>query len=168
MRRLEQTIGLSRGAIFRHFRDKDTLFFELAHEDAERMADVASREGLILVMRNMLAAPEQFDWLATRMEIGRKLRNDPGVSVGPLKCPRVIGPSRRQRDIAVVLEQFSPPIPLLVSRPVEDCEGCPAPAGVRNLGLENRDQVVQIHIAISVGVGRRRRVVEELTIGIPG
>ena len=46
VRRLEQTIGLSRGAIFHHFRDKDTLFFELAREDAERMADVASREGL--------------------------------------------------------------------------------------------------------------------------
>jgi TetR/AcrR family transcriptional regulator, transcriptional repressor of aconitase len=44
VRRLAQTIGLSRGAIFHHFRDKDTLFFELAHEDAERMADVASRE----------------------------------------------------------------------------------------------------------------------------
>ena len=39
VRRLEQTIGLSRGAIFHHFRDKDTLFFELAREDAERMAD---------------------------------------------------------------------------------------------------------------------------------
>ena len=46
--------------------------------------------------------------------------------------------------------------------------GCPARAGVRNPGLENRGQVVQIHIAISVCVGRRRRVVEELTIGIPG
>jgi len=60
VRRLEQAIGLSRGAIFHHFRDKDTLFFELAHEDAERMADVASREGLVQVMRDMLAAPEQF------------------------------------------------------------------------------------------------------------
>jgi AcrR family transcriptional regulator len=77
VRRLEQTIGLSRGAIFHHFRDKDTLFFELAHEDADRMADVASREGLVQVMREMLAAPEQFDWLATRLEIARKLRNDP-------------------------------------------------------------------------------------------
>ena len=77
MRRLEQTIGLSRGAIFHHFRDKDTLFFELAREDAERMAEVASREGLIQVMRDMLAAPDQFDWLATRLEIARKLRNDP-------------------------------------------------------------------------------------------
>ena len=82
MRRLEETIGLSRGAIFHHFRDKDTLFFELAREDAERMADVAAREGLIQVMRDLLAAPEQFDWLATRLEIARKLRNDPAFSRG--------------------------------------------------------------------------------------
>jgi TetR/AcrR family transcriptional regulator, transcriptional repressor of aconitase len=82
VRRLEQTIGLSRGAIFHHFRDKDTLFFELAREDAERMADVASREGLVQVMRDMLAAPDQFDWLATRLEIARKLRNDPEFSRG--------------------------------------------------------------------------------------
>ena len=82
VRRLEQTIGLSRGAIFHHFRDKDTLFFELAREDAERMADVASREGLIQVMRDMLAAPDQFDWLATRLEIARKLRNDPAFNRG--------------------------------------------------------------------------------------
>ena len=46
------------------------------------MADVASREGLIQVMRDMLAAPEQFDWLATRLEIARKLRNDPEFSRG--------------------------------------------------------------------------------------
>ena len=82
VRRLERTIGLSRGAIFHHFRDKDTLFFELAREDAERMADVASREGLIQVMRDMLAAPDQFDWLATRLEIARKLRNDPAFNRG--------------------------------------------------------------------------------------
>ena len=82
VRRLEETTGLSRGAIFHHFRDKDALFFELAHEDAERMADVASREGLIQVMRDMLAAPDQFDWLATRLEIARKLRNDPAFHRG--------------------------------------------------------------------------------------
>src|SRR6201993_4032136 len=82
VRRLEQAIGLSRGAIFHHFRDKDTLFFELAREDAERMAAVASREGLIQVMREMLNAPDQFDWLATRLEIARKLRHDPAFSRG--------------------------------------------------------------------------------------
>ena len=46
------------------------------------MAEVASREGLIQVMRDMLAAPEEFDWLATRLEIARKLRNDPVFNRG--------------------------------------------------------------------------------------
>ncbi|MGV0634675.1 helix-turn-helix domain-containing protein [Mycolicibacillus trivialis] len=77
VRRLEQAIGMSRGAIFHHFRDKDTLFFELAREDADRMAEIAAREGLIQVMRNLLADPDEFDWLSTRLEIARKLRNDP-------------------------------------------------------------------------------------------
>jgi TetR/AcrR family transcriptional regulator, transcriptional repressor of aconitase len=33
-------------------------------------------------MRDMLAAPDQFDWLATRLEIARKLRNDPVFNKG--------------------------------------------------------------------------------------
>ncbi len=82
VRRLEKAIGMSRGAIFHHYRDKDALFFALAREDTQRMAEVASRSGLIQVMRDMLAAPEQFDWLATRLEIARKLRHDPEFSRG--------------------------------------------------------------------------------------
>lgn len=80
VRRLEQAIGLSRGAIFHHFGDKDSLLFALATEDGARMAEVTAREGLIQVMRDMLAAPEEFDWLATRSEIARKLRTDPAFS----------------------------------------------------------------------------------------
>lgn len=33
-------------------------------------------------MRDLLAAPDQFDWLTTRLEIARKLRNDPDFSRG--------------------------------------------------------------------------------------
>ncbi|MCB0927840.1 MAG: helix-turn-helix domain-containing protein [Mycolicibacterium insubricum] len=103
VRRLEETTGLSRGAIFHHFRDKDSLFFELAREDAERMADVASREGLIQVMRDMLAAPDQYDWLATRMEIARKLRTDPAFHRGWSERSAELSAAtsarlRRQRD----------------------------------------------------------------------
>lgn len=97
VRRLEQTIGLSRGAIFHHFRDKDTLFFELAREDAERMADVAAREGLVQVMRDMLAAPEQFDWLATRLEIARKLRNDSEFRRGWAERSKELAEATEQR-----------------------------------------------------------------------
>jgi AcrR family transcriptional regulator len=77
VRRLEQTTGLSRGAIFHHYRDKDALFLALAHEDAERMAEIAATQGLVQVMRDMLTHPERFDWLGTRLEIARRLKNDP-------------------------------------------------------------------------------------------
>jgi len=77
VRRLEDATGLSRGAIFHHFKDKDGLFLALAQEDAKRMADVAATEGLVQVMRDMLSSPEQFDWLGTRLEITRRLRTDP-------------------------------------------------------------------------------------------
>ncbi len=76
VRRLEAATGLSRGAIFHHYRDKDALFLALAHEDAERMADIAATQGLVQVMRDMLTHPERFDWLGTRLEIARKLKND--------------------------------------------------------------------------------------------
>ena len=77
VKRIEESTGLSRGAIFHHFRDKEALFLALASEDAEKMADVAAQEGLVQVMRDMLERPQDFDWLGTRLEIARKLRTDP-------------------------------------------------------------------------------------------
>ena len=55
VRRLEQATGLSRGAIFHHFRDKEALFLALAEQDAQRMADVVAEQGLVQVMRELLA-----------------------------------------------------------------------------------------------------------------
>lgn len=82
VRRIEQATGLSRGAIFHHYKDKDALFLALAHEDATRMADVAAEQGLVQVMRNLLQDPTQFDWLGTRLEIARRLRTDPEFREG--------------------------------------------------------------------------------------
>jgi AcrR family transcriptional regulator len=77
VRRLEEATGLSRGAIFHHFRDKDALFLALAREDARRMAEIASEQGLVQVMRDMLARPDEYDWLGTRLEVTRRVRSDP-------------------------------------------------------------------------------------------
>ncbi len=76
VRRLEQATGKSRGAIFHHFGDKENLFLALAREDAARQAEVVAEEGLVEVMRDMLQHPERHDWLATRLEITKKLRTD--------------------------------------------------------------------------------------------
>ncbi len=82
VRRLEQSTGLSRGAIFHYFRDKDALFLALAEQDAERMADVVAEQGLVQVMRNLLDGGGRGDdtdlsWLGTRLEVSRRLRTEP-------------------------------------------------------------------------------------------
>ncbi|SHG67758.1 TetR/AcrR family transcriptional regulator [Streptoalloteichus hindustanus] len=83
VRRLEEATGLSRGAIFHHFRDKETLFLALAEDDARRMADVVAEQGLVQVMRNLLAeradtvGEHPAEWLGTRLEVSRRLRTDP-------------------------------------------------------------------------------------------
>lgn len=80
VRRLEEATGLSRGAIFHHFKDKESLFLALAEDDAGRMADVVAEQGLVQVMRNLLddatATTPGADWLGTRLEVSRRLRTD--------------------------------------------------------------------------------------------
>jgi TetR/AcrR family transcriptional regulator, transcriptional repressor of aconitase len=78
VRRLEQTTGLSRGAIFHHFRDKDSLFFALAEQDAQRMADIVVEQGLVQVMRELLVSPDSLEsgWTGTLLEIARRSRTD--------------------------------------------------------------------------------------------
>ncbi|MPZ84823.1 MAG: TetR family transcriptional regulator [Actinophytocola sp.] len=77
VRRLEEATGLSRGAIFHHFRDKESLFLALAEDDAHRMAEVVAREGLVQVMRDLLSTKDGADWLGSRLELSRRLRTDP-------------------------------------------------------------------------------------------
>lgn len=80
VRRLEEATGLSRGAIFHHFVDKESLFLALAREDSRRMAEVVAEDGLVQVMRDVVdggGAPGSADWLTTRLEVIRKLRTDP-------------------------------------------------------------------------------------------
>ena len=75
VRVLEEEIGLSRGAIFHHFPDKDALFLALAAEDAQAMLETVAEDGLVQVMREMVAAPDA-GRLGTQLEIARRLRTD--------------------------------------------------------------------------------------------
>src|SRR3989440_12957836 len=80
VRRLEEEIGLSRGAIFHHFRDKDSLFFAVAEDDTATMGGTVGRHGLVQVMWDRLArAPSAAvpGWLGTPLEASRRLRSDP-------------------------------------------------------------------------------------------
>lgn len=84
VRRLEEEIGLSRGAIFHHFRDKDSLFLAVAEDDAATMVATVAEHGLVQVMRDLLARaadpsaePDETGWLGSQLEVSRRLRTDP-------------------------------------------------------------------------------------------
>ena len=75
VRVLEAEIGMSRGAIFHHFPDKDALFLALAEQDAEEMAAIVADRGLVEVMRGL--RDRDPGWLGVQLEVARRLRTDP-------------------------------------------------------------------------------------------
>jgi TetR/AcrR family transcriptional regulator, transcriptional repressor of aconitase len=113
VRRLEEQTGLSRGAIFHHFRDKESLFFAVAEDDAAAMVDTVARNGLVQVMRDLLdracdqAAPgtghgsadesEVAGWLGTQLEVSRRLRTDPGFATRWVARSEAIASATRER-----------------------------------------------------------------------
>ena len=72
---LEAETGLSRGAIFHHFADKDALFLALAEEDALATAEVVAERGLVGAMREL--AERDAGWLGVQLEASRRVRTDP-------------------------------------------------------------------------------------------
>jgi TetR/AcrR family transcriptional regulator, transcriptional repressor of aconitase len=110
VRRLEDETGLSRGAIFHHFRDKDSLFLAVAEDDALTMAETVARNGLVQVLRDLLARaaePDTAGWLGTRLEVSRRLRTDPDFARRWAQRSAAIAEAtrdrlRRQRDAGVL------------------------------------------------------------------
>ncbi|HEU0088404.1 MAG TPA: helix-turn-helix domain-containing protein [Pseudonocardiaceae bacterium] len=80
VRRLETAAQLSRGAIFHHFGDKESLFLAVVRDDARQMAEVVGEQGLVQVMRDVVTGtgmPGPAEWLSTRLEVSHRLRTDP-------------------------------------------------------------------------------------------
>jgi AcrR family transcriptional regulator len=100
VRRLEEATGLSRGAIFHHFRDKDSLFLAVAEDDAAAMAETVARNGLVQVMRDLLARAESTDtagWLGSQLEVSRRLRTDPDFAGRWAERSAAIAAATRER-----------------------------------------------------------------------
>ena len=107
---LEETIGLSRGAIFHHFPDKDALFLALAQEDAEEVAAVVDESGLVEAMRRL--RDKDAGWLGVQLEVTRRLRTDPEFRASWERHLRGIARATqarlaRQRDAGVVRSDVS-------------------------------------------------------------
>jgi TetR/AcrR family transcriptional regulator, transcriptional repressor of aconitase len=75
--RLEQEIGVSRGAIFHYFPDKWSLFFELAARDQNELLTMLTDHGIDATLRHLTT--ENPDWMAVYIEVTRHLRTNPGL-----------------------------------------------------------------------------------------
>jgi TetR/AcrR family transcriptional regulator, transcriptional repressor of aconitase len=73
--RLEEATGLSRGAIFHYFENKQDLFVEAALEMNRKFGDILVERGLSDTVRAI--AEENPEWLAVLIETESKLRHDP-------------------------------------------------------------------------------------------
>ena len=148
VRRLEEEIGLSRGAIFHHFRDKESLFLAVAEDDAATMVATVAEHGLVQVMRDLLARaadaadePDVTGWLGSQLEVSRRLRTDPEFANRWAARADAIAEAtrerlRRQRDAGVLRADVSIPVlaqflelaydglvlHLAMGRPVKDLE----------------------------------------------
>jgi TetR/AcrR family transcriptional regulator, transcriptional repressor of aconitase len=72
--RLEEATGLSRGAIFHYFENKNDLFVELAMEMNTRFGDILLEQGLDEAFRGL--TNENPEWLAVLIETESRMRHD--------------------------------------------------------------------------------------------
>lgn len=72
--KLEEATGLSRGAIFHYFENKNDLFVELAIEMNTRFGDILLERGLDEAFRALTR--ENPEWLAVLIETESRMRHD--------------------------------------------------------------------------------------------
>jgi AcrR family transcriptional regulator len=112
---LEAETGLSRGAIFHHFRDKDALFLALAEDDAAAMTETVAAHGLVQVMRDL--QDKDAGWLGVQLEVRRRIRTDPEFAAKWAEHQSAVTGAttarlQRQRRAGVVRSDV--PLPILV------------------------------------------------------
>ena len=72
--RLEKATGLSRGAIFNYFSDKEALFLAVAIETMERMTGIWLEQGFRALLDEIVR--EDPEWLSVQLEAVRRIRTD--------------------------------------------------------------------------------------------
>ncbi len=93
--RLEEETGLSRGAIFNYYPNKDALFVEVALATSRRLTDVWLQEGFAAALEAI--ADEDPDWLAVQLESVRRIRTDPAFRAAVEEKERELTATRPER-----------------------------------------------------------------------
>ena len=72
--RLEQETGLSRGAIFSYFENKEALFISVVGRSSERLVEIWLERGFRALLEAI--AHEDPEWLAVQIEATRRVRTE--------------------------------------------------------------------------------------------
>ena len=72
---LEEVTGLSRGAIFNYFPNKQAIFLELAIESSKRLVEIWLDQGFRALLEEIVH--EDPDWLGVQLEAARRVHTDP-------------------------------------------------------------------------------------------
>jgi len=73
--RLEEATGLSRGAIFNYFPNKQALFVALTAASSDRFVEIWLERGFRALLEEIAHADP--DWIAVQIEAARRIRTDP-------------------------------------------------------------------------------------------
>ena len=74
--RIEDETGLSRGAIFNYFENKEALFVQLARRSSERFVEIWLSQGFRALLEAV--AHEDTDWLSVLVQATGRMRTDAG------------------------------------------------------------------------------------------
>jgi TetR/AcrR family transcriptional regulator, transcriptional repressor of aconitase len=72
--RLEEEIGLSRGAIFNYYENKEALFLALVRRSSDRFVEIWLEHGYRALLEAILH--EDPEWLSVQLEAARRVRTD--------------------------------------------------------------------------------------------
>jgi AcrR family transcriptional regulator len=93
--RLEEETGLSRGAIFNYFPNKEAIFLAIAQASSDRLAEIWLEQGFRSLLDALVL--EDPDWLSVQLEAVRRLRTDPDFQRMVAEQDEEAAPARRER-----------------------------------------------------------------------
>jgi AcrR family transcriptional regulator len=93
--RLEEETGLSRGAIFSYFDNKDALFVAVTARTSDRLVEIWLEQGFRALMDAIMH--EDPDWLSVQIEAARRIRTDPAFREQVARLERDVAATRDQR-----------------------------------------------------------------------
>jgi TetR/AcrR family transcriptional regulator, transcriptional repressor of aconitase len=93
--RIEEETGLSRGAIFNYYENKEAIFVALVRRSSDRFVEIWLEHGFRALLEAI--AHEDPEWLSVQVEAARRVRTDETFREQVAKLERDVAATRDER-----------------------------------------------------------------------